>query len=397
MSKRERSPGHWEIKIYIGQVGGEEQYEYFTFVGGRREADDEEARLRAKYGRGAIARPKAMTVGQWMDLWLADYVKPIRAPKTYENYEQATRLRIKPALGDTPLRKLSPGQIQRMYTDMRTQRLDRRKGEVSASTIHGVHRVLRAALERAVVLGYIPSNPALRAVPPTPEEYEPMVLADDAVEQFLDAARGHRLYALFETVIFAGCRVGELLGLTWADVDWDARTLRVARALQDVHGQPLYVGRTKSKAGRRTVVLADRTVDALRAHKARQSAERLRLGPGYHDNDLIFCAPDGTFLNPAAPTRVVKRICRRAGLPPMRFHDLRHTHGTMLEADNTDPRTMAQRLGHSDPSFTVKKYTHMTQAMQRAPVARLNARFGGSPSDKNPDKSPKNEQDAQGS
>lgn len=123
MSKRERSPGHWEIKIYIGQVGGEEQYEYFTFVGGRREADDEEARLRAKYGRGAIARPKAMTVGQWMDLWLADYVKPIRAAKTYENYEQATRLRIKPALGDTPLRKLSPGQIQRMYTDMRTQRL----------------------------------------------------------------------------------------------------------------------------------------------------------------------------------------------------------------------------------------------------------------------------------
>lgn len=253
-------------------------------------------------------------------------------------------------------------------------------------------------MQRAVLLGYIPSNPALRTVPPEPADYEPVVLSDEEVERFLEAAKSHRLYALFEMALFTGLRIGELLGLTWADVDWNAGTAAVTKALKDVPGQPLFVGRTKSKAGRRTVLLTDRTIETLKTHRRAQIAERLLAGPAYEDHDLVFCRPTGTFLPPTNAPKQVKRICVKAGLDPMRFHDLRHTHGTMLEADNTDARTIAQRFGHADPAFTVRTYTHSTTAMQRAPVARLNARFSaGAKTDRKPEKSTENTPNVQGS
>ncbi len=225
-----------------------------------------------------------------------------------------------------------------------------------------------------------------------------MVLSDDEVERFLAAAKGHRLYALFEMALLTGLRVGELLALTWADINWTARTVTVTKALKDVHKRPLFVAGTKSKAGKRVVLLADRTIETLQAHRGAQAAEKILLGPGYENHDLVFCTGRGTFLDPKNTTRrTVKRLCARAGLDPMRFHDFRHTHGTMLEADNTDPRTLADRLGHADPAFAVRRYTRVTVAMQRAPVAKLNKRFpGGKNQDSSPEQTPENGPKTQG-
>jgi integrase len=312
-------------------------------------------------------------------MWLADFVKPVREPSTYANYEQMVRLRLKPAIGGVRLRKLSAGQIQRMYADMlgEGQRKDKQKSKttISPSTVNRCHRVLRAALERAIKLGYITVNPAKATAPPQMADFEPVVVDDDQAERFLEAAQGHRLYALFEMALFTGLREGELLALTWGDVDLDRCTAYVAKALKDVPGMPVFVGRTKSKAGRRTILLPDRTVEALRRHRRAQAAEKLAAGADYRDTGLVFCRPDGTFLPPTAMPKLVRRICRKAGLAPMRFHDLRHSHGTMLDADNTDPRTIAERLGHADPAFTMRTYTHATVRMQRAPVERINRRL----------------------
>jgi len=362
-----------------------EQYEQIAFSGTYREAQAEEARLKVKYGK-RVNLPRNLTVSQWLDIWLRDYVS-MRTAKTQENYAMFVRLRIKPALGNVPLRKLNVSQIQQFYAQMAGQRLDKQDKPVSPATIHGCHRVLRAALERAVVAGLIPDNPASRAVPPEVPDYTPVILTDDAIERFLSAARRFRTYAMYELALFGGLRIGEILALTWADLDWERQVVHVTKALKDVHGQELFVADTKSDAGRRAVLMPDRVMTALRRHRKAQAAERLRYADRYHDQGLVFCTRWGTFLDPKnVSRRDIKRICKRAGLDPMRFHDLRHCHATYLDEEAEGARGIADRLGHADPAFAAKKYTHLTVRAQKGAVAKLNARFPESKTPEDPSK-----------
>lgn len=374
MALKRRGPNRWTISIYLGQVDGVEQYEQVAFTGTRREAQEEEARLKVKYGK-RVKVPRNLTVAQWLDIWLRDYVS-MRAPKTQENYKMFVRLRIKPTLGDIPLRKLNVNHIQQLYARMASERLDKQDKPVSPSTINGCHRVLRAALQRAVIAGLIPDNPAADAVPPPVPDYEPTILTDDELDQFLAAARSLRTYAMYEMALFGGLRVGEILALTWADIDWDAKVVHVTKALKDVAGMPLFVDDTKSKAGRRPLLMPDRVMVALREHKRAQAAEKLRYGDRYQDQGLVFATKWGTFLDPKnVSRRDIKRICKRAGLDPMRFHDLRHCHGTYLDEEAQGAQGIANRLGHSDPTFATRKYTHLTVRAQQSAVDKLNARF----------------------
>lgn len=204
------------------------------------------------------------------------------------------------------------------------------------------------------------------------------------MDRFLAAARSLRTYAMYEMALFGGLRVGEILALTWADFDWDAKVVRVSKALKDVKKTPLFVADTKSKAGRRSLLMPDRVMVALREHKRSQAAEKLRYGDRYNDQGLVFCTRWGTYLDPKnVSRRDIKRICKRAGLDPMRFHDLRHCHGTYLDEEAEGARGIADRLGHSDPAFATRKYTHLTVRAQQAAVAKLNARF---PASKTPKK-----------
>lgn len=338
-----------------------------AFAGTYREAQAEEARLKVKYSK-RVRLPRSITVAQWLDIWLRDYVS-MRALKTQENYEMFVRLRIEPVLGGIPLRKLDVSRIQRFYADMATQRLDKQDKPVSPATIRGCHRVLRAALERAVIAGPIPDNPATSAVPPPVPEYEPAVLTDEEADRFLAAARGLRTYAMYELALFGGLRVGEILALTWPDIGWDAKVVYVTKALKDAKKTPLFVADTKSKAGRRPLLMPDRVMAALREHRESQDAEKLRHADRYQDHGLVFCTRRGTYLDPKnVSRRDIKRICKKASLDPMRFHVLRHYHGTYLDEEAEGARGIANRLGHADPAFATRKYTHLTVRAQRGAV-----------------------------
>ncbi len=195
---------------------------------------------------------------------------------------------------------------------------------VSDSTIHGCHRVLRAALQQAVAEGLIDENPAAKCNPPRPARFQPIVLSDAEIERFLKAAEGHRLYALFEMALRTGMRMGELLGLKWHDIDWANKAAHVDRTLQDLHGpiarelglDPMHIADyAKSDDSIRPVLLPDSTIEALRKHRARQNEEKLKSGPRYNDQDLVFANRWGGLLNPRNATRrTVKQICKSAGL-----------------------------------------------------------------------------------
>lgn len=159
-----------------------------------------------------------------------------------------------------------------MYREMSGQRLDGQDKSASSSTIHGCHRALRTALEQAADKGIIKINTAIRAKPPRPPKYRPRILTEREIDTLLEAAHWHRLYALFVTALHTRLRMGECLGLRWEDIDWRNSKAHIQRALQDVHRRPLYPGKQTSEDSTRDVLLPAIVINALRGHKARQSA-----------------------------------------------------------------------------------------------------------------------------
>ena len=388
MAVRRRGRDTYQVRVYIGFIKGERQYDTVTVHGTEEEANLVDAKLKVKYGRGASAADNP-TVAEFLDRWLHDYIKPFRRPKTYQNYEMYVRLRLKPALGATRLKRLTASSIQMMYRNMKKERLGgTKKGAepepVSDSTIHGCHRVLRAALQQAVAEGLIDENPAAKCKPPRPAKFQPVILDDAEVDRFLAVAEGHRLYALFEMALRTGMRMGELLGLKWRDIDWANKAAHVDRTLQDLHGpiarelglDPMHIADyAKSDDSIRPMLLPDSTIAALRKHRARQNEEKLRYGSKYQDQDLVFANRWGGLLNPRNATRrTVKQICKSAGLDPARFHDLRHTHFQGLADEGVSPRGIADRAGHADPAFAMRVYTHRSIAGQKKAVEILNAK-----------------------
>lgn len=187
-----------------------------------------------------------------------------------------------------------------------------------------------------------------------------------------------RVAAIYGVALATGARQGELLALRWADVDFDRGTIRIARTLIRANGG-LTMSEPKTASGKRTIPLGRTTMDALRAHRTTQVAERLRLGPVWNDADLVFASQTGA---PIDPSNLLSRhyypLLRRAGLPCLTFHALRHTAATLMLGSGTHIRVVAERLGHADPGVTLRVYSHVTPTMQREAAEVMDAVLGGS-------------------
>ena len=240
-----------------------------------------------------------------------------------------------------------------------------------------IRSTLHKALSQAVADGLIPRNAAdVKAPSPTPEEIRP--LSEAEARTFLNAAResSDRFEPLYVLAITTGLRRGELLGLRWDDADLERGTLRVGRALVREGGRHK-VGRTKTRRGRRQVNLTPRTVAALKAHRRHQLEERVKLTGLYEDCKLIFASNVGTPLN---PENVVKRsfkpLLKRAGLPEIRFHDLRHTCATLLLGRGVHPKLVQELLGHSTIAMTLDTYSHYLPSMGDQASGAMGDAFG---------------------
>jgi integrase len=210
----------------------------------------------------------------------------------------------------------------------------------------------------------VPRNAAdVKAPRPTPEEMHP--LSEDEVHTFLETAKesGDRFEALYVLAIAMGLRRGELLGLRWDDVDLERGTLRVGRALVREGGRHV-LGETKTKRGRRQINLTPRTVNALKDHRKKQLEEKMRLAGLYKDHGLIFASGVGTPVNPEnLVKRSFKPLLQKAGLPEIRFHDLRHTCATLLLGRGVHPKIVQELLGHATIAMTLDTYSHYLPSM----------------------------------
>jgi integrase len=208
---------------------------------------------------------------------------------------------------------------------------------------------------------------------------EPKVLTTEEARRLLDAARGDRLEALYSVALALGLRQGEVLGLKWSDIDLETGTLRVRRASQRIPHQGTQLVETKTERRRRALVMPPIVISALRAHRARQAMERLAAGQHWVDLDLVFPSLKGTLADGPNITHRFHRLLQRAGLPPMRFHDLRHACASLLLVQGVHPRVVMETLGHSQISLTMNTYSHVLPALQREAADRMEAVLAGSP------------------
>lgn len=296
-----------------------------------------------------------------------------RKPSTYRGYRDIVENRLIPHLGDSRLCEVTSGDIASLYTTLRaTGRLNGNKAGLSEQSLKGTHSVLHGALEHAVDSGLISRNPARRlpkASRPSPRRVEMKTWTADQLRAFFAATEGDRFRSCYVVAATTGVRRSELLGLRWADVDLETGVMAIRRGLVAA-GYEVHEGEPKSGRAR-TVALDAETVAELKRHRARQLQERMKWGEAWTDAGLVFTREDGTAIHPQSLSGAFERAVKRSGLPVIRFHDLRHTHASLLLSAGVHPKVVQERLGHSSITITLDLYSHVAPGMQEDAAARL--------------------------
>ena len=383
---RHATSGMWRGRLMVGRRtdGRPDVREVYAKTQGecRKKLD----RLRQRFGTGLLGDPRVerTDLGTFLRAWLEGKRGTVEVT-TWARYEQHVRLHLVPALGRTRIADLRPEDLRRLYA----QAL---RAGLSPKSVRAVHLTVSQALKQGVRDGDLYRNVADSVRPPKAERREMRVLSPEEVERLLAAAgaaaararrgrdAGHAaaIEAFVTIAVYTGLREGELLGLKWPDVGWNAGTLTVQRSLTRVRAGRPTLRDPKTAAGLRTVHLPPTALAALRLHRARQNEVRLLLGPDYDDHELIFASHTGAPLLARNVIRAFKGLLEPAGLPrTTRVHDLRHTTATALIASGTDIATTARILGHATPQVTAVVYAHVLPRATAQAAERLEAALRG--------------------
>src|SRR5215216_6101354 len=328
------------------------------YVSAKKKSDAEKLLRQAMSDadRGLTFYAGTLTLGSYLQRWLEDSVKDTVRTTTHERYEQIARKHITPVLGDIKLKDITAAHVRGLYKD--------KLQSLSPRTVQYIHVTLHKALKEAVRDGLLPRNATEAVKPPQVRREEIHPLTPEQVKTLLEAARGDRLEALYVLAVHAGLRQGELLGLRWEDVDLDEGTLQVRRTLTTAKGGPV-LSAPKTKGSKRSVKLSESAIDALSSHLQRQLEEIDRVGSLWRENGLIFASETGEPLERRSVTNHrFKPLLKRAGLPQIRFHDLRHTCATLLLGRNVNPKIVSEMLGHASIAITLDTYSHVLPNMQ---------------------------------
>jgi integrase len=352
----QRTDGLWEGQMTVGYdpITGKQQRK--TVQGKtRQEVVDKLLEMRQKAQAGKVELTN-MNVRVCLEFWLGS-VKNQLAPGTYDYYKRVVNKSLVPYLGQLPLAKLSALHVANLYRKMEEDSLSQVKR-------HKAGVILRSALKYAVNLGLIHTNPATKVPLPKYQAEKITPLSLDEARRFLEAAKSDRLFALYITALDSGARRGELSALEWSDIDWDTGEISITKSVEELRGK-FRVKETKTKASRRRVKLSPQTLEVLKIHRCLMEAEG-------HNCPRVFCASNGGYLRGQdLPRNSIRPICKRAGLKPFRFHNLRHTCATLLLLGGVNVKVVSERLGHSKIQITLDTYSHVLPVMQEGAAKLL--------------------------
>lgn len=309
------------------------------------------------------------TLGDYLvERWLPLQESRLR-PRTYQSYKSVVELHVVPRVGHIRLAKLQADDLDSLYVQLLRDGNRRGKGGggLSPASVRYVHRVLREALADAHRKGIVTRNVATQADPPSPSaDGEPPVLqvwGAHELRRFLEATVEHHHHTLFTIAAKTGMRRGELLALRWRDIDVERSTITIRRALAVV-GWSLHFADVKTRTARRTIDISGTALEAISARREVLEKAAADAGEGFDPKGLVFARPDGAPIHPEYVTRTFDRVVAKHGLPRIRFHDLRHTHATLLLKAGIPVKVVSERLGHASPGFTLNVYQHVLPGMQ---------------------------------
>lgn len=312
---------------------------------------------------GTYTAPCKMTVEQWLDIWLAEYLGHVK-PLTQHNYAKEVKKHIKPALGKIRLDALNTHAIQRFCNQLT-------RSGLAPKTVKNIHGILHSALEQAVVVGFLRANPARGCKLPRISRPEINPLEPEQIKRMLQEAQKDDYCNVFVTAMFTGMRQGELLGLSWDCVDFKNGTITVKQQLQCKDGN--YFLETPKNGKSRSILPAPLVMDALRREKEQQESEKQAAGSAWSNPmNLVFTDLFGKHLVRRTVVKHFKKITQRAGIPEeARFHDLRHSFAVTSLYAGDDIKTVQSNLGHATAQFTLDVYGHVTQKMRQDSANRM--------------------------
>ena len=357
---RKRDDGRWEGRIVIGHKKNGDPIFHHDYANSQKALTEKLHRSQEQYQDVELTEDSRMTLGEWLDKWLEEYKADTVRPGTLNAYRQYIESYIKPQLGHKQVSLITPQDIQRMYRRLKKEGRIHEHSEdgyvLSDATVNHIHTMLHGAMKDAVQAHIIPKNPTEGPTAPRPNYKPKRILNEQELDTFMETIRQDEVwYEFFYTELMTGLRRGEICGLMWKDFDEKKGTLKVCRTLHSKKMGVFALGDTKTSKGTRTIILPQSIVELLRQRKKRAISQ------------WIFPHPTSPELpaNPDSAYRRLKVLLKQAGLPDIRFHDLRHTFATHALASGVDAKTLSGILGHTNASFTLDTYTHVTSDMQR--------------------------------
>ena len=301
-----------------------------------------------------------LTLAQWLDKWLDEYKAYTIRESTLQGYRRMVKNYITPHLGDKKLGSITTADLQKLYNWLRENgRINEHyeKGDaLSDSMVRSIHMLLHQAMDAAVQQRLVVKNPTNGTVIPKNNYAPKQILTEAQLTAFLEVAKQDPVWSdFFYTELTTGLRRGEICGLRWQDFDEKTGRLQIRRSVTTKNGGGVKVGETKTQTGNRSIQLPSSTVELLKERKKKSFSEWIFHNPAVPELPL----------SPATAYRRMKTLLRYAGLPSIRFHDLRHTFATHALTSGVDAKTLSGILGHTNASFTLDTYTHVTTDMQK--------------------------------
>ena len=356
---RKREDGRWEGRIVIGHKENGDPIFRYIYADTQKELTAKLRQNITAYQGVDLTEECRMTLSEWLDRWLEQMASVLRL-STLEHYHSDMEHHVKPYLGQKKLTQITPADLRKLYDTLKQHgRVHPRPGQsrgLSTTTVHGIHTTLHHALKSAVDQRLLPHNPADHVEPPKVSHKPMKILNDEQLDTFLSAVEQDPIWKdFFYTELTTGLRRGEICGLQWEDFDEADGTLKIVRSVSSRKAGALEIGETKTNKGRRTISLPDSTAQRLRERKKAAISQWIFPNP-LHPEEPV---------NPSYAYHRMKTILKNTGLPSIRFHDLRHTFATHALAGGVDAKTLSSILGHTNASFTLDTYTHVTVDMQK--------------------------------